>query len=61
MTDAEEEKSDVGNVVSMVTISNLNPLPNKAGGGVVDREGSVYVAAGEVFVYNLPVNSVTLD
>jgi hypothetical protein len=31
MTDAEEEKSDVGNVVSMVTISNLNPLPNKAG------------------------------
>jgi sugar lactone lactonase YvrE len=53
LTDAEEEKTYSGEVGSDGTISNLKLFVEQGGDGLaVDQQGNVYIAAGQVFVYN---------
>jgi Pectate lyase superfamily protein/SMP-30/Gluconolactonase/LRE-like region len=53
VSDAEEEKTYVGSVGADGTISNLKLFAEQGGESVtVDDEDNVYIAAGEVFVYN---------
>jgi hypothetical protein len=53
MTDAEEEKTYVGEVGPDGTFSHLKLFVEQGGDGLaVDQEGNVYIAAGQVFVYN---------
>jgi sugar lactone lactonase YvrE len=53
ITDAEEEKTYVGEVGPDATVSHLKLFVQQGGDGLaVDQEGNVYIAAGQVFVYN---------
>jgi len=53
VTDASEEKTYVGDVGIDGTISNLKLFVEQGGEGMaIDEEGNVYIAAGQVFVYN---------
>jgi sugar lactone lactonase YvrE len=53
MTDAEQEKTYVGEVGPDGTASHLELFVEQGGDGLaVDQEGNVYIAAGQVFVYN---------
>jgi len=53
VTDASDEKTFVGNVGLDGAISNLKLFVEQGGDGLaVDQEGNVYIAAGQVFVYN---------
>jgi hypothetical protein len=53
LTDASEEKTYVGNVGVDGSISSLKLFTQQGGEGLaVDERGNVYIAAGQVFVYN---------
>jgi len=53
VTDASEEKTYVGDVGADGTLSNLRLFAEQGGEGLaVDENGNVYVAAGQVFVYD---------
>src|SRR5439155_4504329 len=53
LTDSSEEKTYVGDVGVDGTISNLKLFVQQGGEGLaVDEQGNVYIAAGQVFVYN---------
>ncbi|HTD23495.1 MAG TPA: glycosyl hydrolase family 28-related protein [Terriglobales bacterium] len=53
LTDASEGKTYVGDVGVDGTISNLKLFAQQGGEGLaVDEGGNVYIAAGQVFVYN---------
>jgi sugar lactone lactonase YvrE len=53
VTDESEEKTYVGTVGTVGTISNLKLFTERGGEGLaVDEKGNVYIAAGQVFVYN---------
>jgi hypothetical protein len=53
VSDESGEKTYVGNVGVDGTISNLRLFTERGGEGVtVDNKGNVYIAAGQVFVYN---------
>jgi sugar lactone lactonase YvrE len=53
VSDESEQKTYVGNVDVDGTISNLKLFAEQGGEGVTsDEKGNVYIAAGQVFVYN---------
>ena len=53
VTDESEEKTYVGIVGVDGAISNLRLFAEQGGEGVtVDEKGNVYIAAGQVFVYD---------
>jgi sugar lactone lactonase YvrE len=53
VTDASEEKTYVGDVGADGTVSNLKLFAEQGGEGLaVDENGDVYIAAGQVFVYD---------
>lgn len=53
VTDEEEQKTYVGNVDVDGTIADLKLFAERGGEGVTsDEKGNVYIAAGQVFVYN---------
>jgi len=53
VTDESGEKTYVGTVGTDGTISNLKLFTERGGEGLaVDEKGNVYIAAGQVFVYN---------
>jgi sugar lactone lactonase YvrE len=53
VTDEEEQKTYVGNVGVDGTIADLKLFVERGGEGVTsDEKGNVYIAAGQVFVYN---------
>ena len=53
VTDEEEEKTYVGDVGAGGTISNLRLFAEQGGEGLaVDEMGNVYLAAGQVYVYD---------
>ena len=53
VTDEEEQKTYVGNVGVDGTLADLKLFVERGGEGVTsDEKGNVYIAAGQVFVYN---------
>jgi Pectate lyase superfamily protein/SMP-30/Gluconolactonase/LRE-like region len=53
VSDENGEKTYAGNVDAYGTISDLKPFAEQGGESVaVDDEGNVFIAAGQVFVYN---------
>ena len=53
VTDEEEQKTYVSNVGVDGTIADLKLFAERGGEGVAsDEQGNVYIAAGQVFVYN---------
>jgi sugar lactone lactonase YvrE len=53
LTDASEEKTYVGDVGVDGSVSNLKLFVEQGGDGLaVDEKGNVYIAAGQVFVFN---------
>jgi sugar lactone lactonase YvrE len=53
LTDEEEEKTYVGEVGLDGTISNLKLFAEQGGEGLaVDEKGNIFLAAGQVYVYD---------
>ena len=53
VSDEEEEKTYSGNVEPDGTLSDVKLFAQQGGEGLaVDNEGNVYIAAGQIFVYN---------
>jgi sugar lactone lactonase YvrE len=53
VSDEEEEKTYSASIGTDGTLSSLKLFAEQGGEGVtVDKSGNVYIAAGEVFVYN---------